>query len=216
MVKGDDGKTEDRPEAVAHRPDGWIPICEKNLPFELTASVPAHRRRARHARSRSSCRSSTARSSRSTSRSPKSRAAQSLHGRPAGRVRPLWGEKPPDMELRIDVYHHFPGDDRVMAKLGQIDAKLDAVSGAQQTMSATMQQVLDDLDQIKTQAGTYIAGRDAIDVQLRADLAAARAGTGISPAEQQAIDAAFTKAEEAKALLVPPVVTTPAVGANPV
>jgi hypothetical protein len=70
--------------------------------------------------------------------------------------------------------------------------------------------VLDDLDQIKKQAGDYIAGRDAIDVQLRADFAAATAAAGISPAEQQAIDNAFSKAEQAKALLVLP----PATGAS--
>lgn len=94
-----------------------------------------------------------------------------------------------------------------MAKLGLIDASLDAISGELKTMSATMQQVLDDLDQIKKQAGDYISGRDAIDVQLRADLAAATASAGISPAEQQAIDSAFAKAEQAKALLVLPPAT---------
>lgn len=76
---------------------------------------------------------------------------------------------------------------------------------------ATMQQVLDDLDEIKTKATDYIAGRDAIDVQLRADLAAALANAGVSAEEQAAIDTAFAKAEDAKAVLTPPVVTPPVV-----
>lgn len=38
MVKGDDGKMKIVPKKSRTGLDGWIPICEKNLPFELTAS----------------------------------------------------------------------------------------------------------------------------------------------------------------------------------
>ena len=38
MVKGADGKMEVRKKVTATGLDGWVPICEKNLPYELTAS----------------------------------------------------------------------------------------------------------------------------------------------------------------------------------
>lgn len=38
MVKGDDGKWKIVPKQSLIGLDGWIPVCEKNLPFELTAS----------------------------------------------------------------------------------------------------------------------------------------------------------------------------------
>lgn len=38
MVKGDDGKTKIVPKKSAVGLDGWMPVCEKNLPYELTAS----------------------------------------------------------------------------------------------------------------------------------------------------------------------------------
>lgn len=38
MVRGADGKMEVRKKVTATGLDGWVPICEKNLPYELTAS----------------------------------------------------------------------------------------------------------------------------------------------------------------------------------
>ena len=38
MVKGEGGKMEVRKKQTATGLDGWVPICEKNLPYELTAS----------------------------------------------------------------------------------------------------------------------------------------------------------------------------------
>lgn len=38
MVKGSDGKLAIVPKQSLTGKDGWIPVCEKNLPFELTAS----------------------------------------------------------------------------------------------------------------------------------------------------------------------------------
>ena len=38
MVKGSDGKMVVQPKHTLTSLDGWIPICEKSLPFELTAS----------------------------------------------------------------------------------------------------------------------------------------------------------------------------------
>lgn len=73
-------------------------------------------------------------------------------------------------------------------------------------MARTMQEVKDELDLIKSRTGDYIAKRDAIDEQLKADLAAALANAGVSVEEQADIDAAFTKAEEALALVTPPTV----------
>lgn len=38
MVRGDDGKMKIQPKVTRTGIDGWVPICEKSLPFELTAS----------------------------------------------------------------------------------------------------------------------------------------------------------------------------------
>jgi hypothetical protein len=38
MVRGDDGKMKIVPKQSRAGRDGWIPICEKNLPFEMTVS----------------------------------------------------------------------------------------------------------------------------------------------------------------------------------
>lgn len=38
MVRGDDGKMKIIPKQTMTGLDGWVPVCEKNLPFELTAS----------------------------------------------------------------------------------------------------------------------------------------------------------------------------------
>lgn len=38
MTRGDDGKMKIVPKKTATGLDGWVPICEKNLPFEATAS----------------------------------------------------------------------------------------------------------------------------------------------------------------------------------
>lgn len=38
MIKGENGRMEVRKKQTATGLDGWVPICEKNLPYELTAS----------------------------------------------------------------------------------------------------------------------------------------------------------------------------------
>lgn len=38
MVRGDDGKMKIIPKITPTGLDGWVPICEKNLPYELTCS----------------------------------------------------------------------------------------------------------------------------------------------------------------------------------
>ncbi len=38
MVRGDDGKLKIQPKVTPTGLAGWVPICEKNLPYELTAS----------------------------------------------------------------------------------------------------------------------------------------------------------------------------------
>jgi hypothetical protein len=38
MVKNSEGKMEVRKKVTSTGLDGWVPICEKNLPYELTAS----------------------------------------------------------------------------------------------------------------------------------------------------------------------------------
>ena len=38
MVRGQDGKMQIQPKVSRTGKDGWVPICEKNLPFEMTCS----------------------------------------------------------------------------------------------------------------------------------------------------------------------------------
>lgn len=38
MIKGDDGKMKIVPKVTNTGLDGWVPVCEKNLPYELTTS----------------------------------------------------------------------------------------------------------------------------------------------------------------------------------
>lgn len=38
MVRGEDGKMKIMPKTSLTGINGWLPVCEKNLPFELTAS----------------------------------------------------------------------------------------------------------------------------------------------------------------------------------
>jgi hypothetical protein len=38
MIKGDDGKMKIVPKVTTTGLDGWVPVCEKNLPYELTTS----------------------------------------------------------------------------------------------------------------------------------------------------------------------------------
>jgi hypothetical protein len=38
MIKGDDGKMKIMPKVTTTGLDGWVPVCEKNLPYELTTS----------------------------------------------------------------------------------------------------------------------------------------------------------------------------------
>jgi hypothetical protein len=38
MVRGDDGKMKIVPKVTPTGLSGWVPVCEKNLPYELTAS----------------------------------------------------------------------------------------------------------------------------------------------------------------------------------
>jgi hypothetical protein len=79
---------------------------------------------------------------------------------------------------------------------------------------ATIQDVVADLETIKTQTGDYIAARDAIDATLNAQIttltAQLAAGTATAAEVQVGIDAAFAAAETDKGLLAPPAVVPPA------
>lgn len=111
------------------------------------------------------------------------------------------------MAILVIEHHHYLHFD--IAQFDGVNAQLNQILKQGAKIMSTMQEVLADLDDIKAKGVAYIAGRDAVDVQLRADLAAALAAAGISPSEQADIDLAFTKAEEAKALLTPPVTPAP-------
>jgi len=107
--------------------------------------------------------------------------------------------------LRIDVYFHA-GDD--------VTSALSQLLKNQGTIMSDLQTLNDKLDAIGKATGDYIAGRDKIDADKDAALAAAIAqhvtDQATLDALQPAIDAANAKADAELALLTPPAVTPPA------
>jgi hypothetical protein len=93
----------------------------------------------------------------------------------------------------MDFHHH--GTDSARPEALHVLHKIWALRNF---MAATMQQVLDDLDEIKTEFDAYVTKRDNIDDGLRAEIAKLLAG---NPAVQAQVDSAFAKAEAQKALL---------------
>jgi hypothetical protein len=118
--------------------------------------------------------------------------------------------------MDIHVYLHDASEGTTHQILREVLAGLRHLTKQGDRIMSTMQDVQNDLEQIKQGVGDYIAQRDAIDVDLKAQLAAALANAGVSPEEQAAIDKAFTTAEEAKALLAPPVPVEPPADTPPV
>lgn len=94
-------------------------------------------------------------------------------------------------------------------RLRSIEANLAVLVKQGLITMATIQDVQDTLDQIKTATGDYITKRDAIDVTKDAtiaDLTAQLAAGTTTPADVQAgIDAALQKAKDELALLTPPI-----------
>lgn len=115
----------------------------------------------------------------------------------------------------------------ITASVNALRAEIQQLNEGQATMNATVQQISDDLDTIKTQTIAYIkerddadAARDAVDVDLRKQIADLTAASGQIPqAVQDQIDAAFAKAEDAKSAIPqpapPPAVVPPGDGSNP-
>lgn len=79
---------------------------------------------------------------------------------------------------------------------------------------ATIQDLQQDIATIKQETGDYIAARDAIDADLKAQIATLTGqlaqGQADAATVQAGIDAAFADAETAKAALAPPATTPPA------
>lgn len=86
----------------------------------------------------------------------------------------------------------------ITARLDRTIHHLTGLLQRTNAMAATMQQVLDDLDEIKTGFDAYVTKRDAIDDGLRGEIARLLSG---NPAVQTQVDSAFAKAEAQKALL---------------
>ncbi len=95
-------------------------------------------------------------------------------------------------------YLHSGGQDQTVALLNQL------ITG-QGKLMATMQQVIDDIKGFQQEVTDFIAARDKVDADLKAQLDAALAA-GAGAASQAQVDEAFAAAEAAKALIVPPVV----------
>lgn len=86
----------------------------------------------------------------------------------------------------------------IRARLGHARHSIAGLLQRTNAMAATMQQVLDDLDEIKTGFDDYVAKRDKIDDGLRDEISKLVAA---NPALQAQVDSAFQKAEAQKALL---------------
>jgi cytochrome c556 len=98
----------------------------------------------------------------------------------------------------------------IAASAAQTQIDIQLIKEGQTMTGHTLQEIKDDLDTIKTQTGAYIAARDAIDADLRQQIAALTAASGQIPqAVQDDIDAAFSKAEDAKAAIPQPPVNPP-------
>jgi hypothetical protein len=95
-------------------------------------------------------------------------------------------------------YLHSSGQDQTVALLNQL------LTG-QGKLMATMDDVVNDIKGFQKEVTDYIAGRDAVDADLKAKLDAALAA-GAGAATQAQVDEAFAAAEAAKALIAPPVV----------
>lgn len=94
-----------------------------------------------------------------------------------------------------NLFHHSDSDAEVRPDSAKV---LHRIRVLKEFFMATMEQVLSDLDDIKTEFDTYVTKRDKIDDDLRAEIAKL---TASNPAVQAQIDSAFAKAEAQKALL---------------
>lgn len=119
------------------------------------------------------------------------------------------------MTQHVDVHLHF-GSVAINLDGGQGRVSLadiaDLINERSNQIMDKLQQISDDLDTIKQQSADYIAARDAIDADLKAQIATLTANDAVT---QAGIDAAFTKAEEAKGLLAVPAPAAPAAAEAP-
>jgi len=95
-----------------------------------------------------------------------------------------------------------------LAQLASITAQLTKIISQGETIMATLQEVADDI----TAETTVIGGISTLIDGLQAQLAAALAGTALSPATQAQVDAIFASAEANKAALAAALLK----GTNPV
>ena len=96
--------------------------------------------------------------------------------------------------MRIDVYHHVvPGE----SQLDAILLKLAALTLQGDTIMATLDQVLADVQE----ETTLISGISTLVDGLKTQLADALANAGLSPAVQAQVDQIFATAEANKAAL---------------
>ncbi len=100
------------------------------------------------------------------------------------------------MKLEIIHYHHYqPPANEVPRWAFDLHRKLDLIIKNQETIMATLDDVLDDV----TNESTQIAGISTLIAGLKQQLADALAGTTLPPATQAKVDAIFAQAEKNKA-----------------
>jgi hypothetical protein len=93
--------------------------------------------------------------------------------------------------------HNIHADPELTGLLRGINSKLDSIIKTQETMMATLDEVLADV----TAESTDIASLSALIDGLRQQVADALAGTTLPPATQAKVDAIFTAAEANKAAI---------------
>jgi len=97
--------------------------------------------------------------------------------------------------MRFDVHHHIELSPEVRGRLDALSRKLDHILVNQETIMATLDQVLTDV----TDESTRLDSISALIDGLKQQVADALAGTTLPPATQAKVDAIFAAAETNKA-----------------
>lgn len=99
--------------------------------------------------------------------------------------------------MRFEIHHHIHTDPETTGLLRELNGKLNLIIRNQETMMATLDQILQDV----TDESTAIDSISTLIAGLKQQLADALANTTLPPDVQAKIDAVFSGAEANKAKL---------------
>lgn len=96
--------------------------------------------------------------------------------------------------MRLDIHHHIDLSPQLALRLSSMSRKLELIVQQQETIMATLDQVLADI----TEENTRLDSIAALIGGLRQQLADALSGANLPPEVQAKVDAIFTAAEANK------------------